>query len=375
MQRLHERHGRTFRLRSTEYVTNDPDMFEWVLTSPDWKKDVYADPFYNILQPVWGEGLVTSEGEAWASDHRLLMRTYQQTMLTAQKSDERIAALVTLWGEKQPSGLLEACSVVGHTLLTDFLFGSPVISEVVTDALHSVWELVLHTGDADDRQVQRMAAQMKERMGVADTVLRHAIASASPRSFVGNMQPHDRSLDNVKTLLFSGRKNVAFTLAWAFSLLAAHPHYWHSIGSSPQNEPVAKSALQESLRLYPIYAGLGRTSTADTDWRGHTYPAGSQVILNVWSLHRNADVFPYSNQFQPDRWSEKPLTSKYSYLPFGAGPRACLFQAWAWDALAQCVAAVCREYSPTYTHRMPVASMTVGGIHPPLSHTLSLARV
>jgi cytochrome P450 len=48
-------------------------------------------------------------------------------------------------------------------------------------------------------------------------------------------------------------------------------------------------------------------------------------LINLYNLHRHPDFWPHPEQFLPERWlgSDRPC-ARYAYLPFGAGPRACV---------------------------------------------------
>ena len=61
---------------------------------------------------------------------------------------------------------------------------------------------------------------------------------------------------------------------------------------------------------------------------GHFIPAGTNVMLVNFILHRNPDMFPNPDKFDPDRFLN-PKSEKlhpYAYVPFSAGPRNCIGQ-------------------------------------------------
>lgn len=90
-----------------------------------------------------------------------------------------------------------------------------------------------------------------------------------------------------------------------------------------------------ALRLFPIFPFLARDALQDTvlptggglDGVEPVYaPAGSRIVADFYSLHRNELIFgPEPEKFDPDRWQSIQPTS-WQFVPFGAGLRSCLGQ-------------------------------------------------
>jgi cytochrome P450 len=58
---------------------------------------------------------------------------------------------------------------------------------------------------------------------------------------------------------------------------------------------------------------------------GLSLATGALVLVGTYNLHRHPAFWSNPEQFLPERWldSERPA-ARYAYLPFGAGPRACV---------------------------------------------------
>ena len=57
-------------------------------------------------------------------------------------------------------------------------------------------------------------------------------------------------------------------------------------------------------------------------------PAGSEIFLSIFHMHRNHDIFPDPDTFSPRRW-ENAKPTVYEYNPFSAGPRMCIGASFA----------------------------------------------
>jgi cytochrome P450 len=148
-------------------------------------------------------------------------------------------------------------------------------------------------------------------------------------------------------------------LAWTFYLLALHPgiearlraHVLEVLGDrDPTVEDVPRltyvtQVVQEAMRLYPPAWVMERETLADDELGGYRVPAGSTVAVSPYVLHRHPEHWPDPEPFDPDRFAPEHVRarSRYAYLPFGAGPRLCIGNAFALMELAVIVAMVVRE--------------------------------
>lgn len=146
--------------------------------------------------------------------------------------------------------------------------------------------------------------------------------------------------DHLLTLFIAGHETSANALAWAFYLLAQHPHVTSKLlseldgqlhGQPPtaadlERLPYLEQITKEVLRLYPPAPSANRIAKTSFEWKGYTIEAGELVSYVPFVSHRIPEQFPDPNRFWPERFD--PVTGQtppqYAYIPFAAGPRSCI---------------------------------------------------
>jgi cytochrome P450 len=88
----------------------------------------------------------------------------------------------------------------------------------------------------------------------------------------------------------------------------------------------------EAMRLYPPAWAITRLVVEPHTLDGIELPAGSIAIMCPYIIHRNPKFYPDPERFDPDRWTPeaKEQRPRLSYFPFGAGPRICIGERFAW---------------------------------------------
>nr|CAD7205780.1 unnamed protein product [Timema douglasi] len=91
------------------------------------------------------------------------------------------------------------------------------------------------------------------------------------------------------------------------------------------------SVVPESLRKWPVDTAMMKVCTRPCILRSETkgvctLEVGTPVVIPVLSIHRDPEHYPDPDKFDPERFSEENFEKRprFSYLPFGAGPRGCL---------------------------------------------------
>jgi len=159
--------------------------------------------------------------------------------------------------------------------------------------------------------------------------------------------PHmtdDLIRDQILTMLIAGHDTSTALLAWSLHLLGKHPEMMAQavaevdavVGQDNLTEAhIGKltyldSFIKETLRLYPpIHVG-NRMATVETAVSGYEIKAGTRVMASIYLSHRDERYWDAPTEFCPERFergAKKPPA--LTYIPFGAGDRACIGAAFA----------------------------------------------
>jgi hypothetical protein len=88
--------------------------------------------------------------------------------------------------------------------------------------------------------------------------------------------------------------------------------------------------INESQRLYPQPPVLIRRALEPDTLGGYEVPAGSDIFIATWNMHRSAELWERPEEFDPDRFGPldgpvpNEITEDFKYLPFGGGKRKCI---------------------------------------------------
>ncbi|KAL5201675.1 hypothetical protein ABZP36_036029 [Zizania latifolia] len=154
-------------------------------------------------------------------------------------------------------------------------------------------------------------------------------------------------IDECKTFFFAGHETSALLLTWTIMLLATNPAWQEKARSEVAqvcgDEPpsadhlskltVLQMIIQESLRLYPPATLLPRMAFEDIHLGDLHLPRGLSVWIPVLAIHHDESIWGAdAHEFRPERFApgrRSPAAGAGRFLPFAAGPRNCVGQAYA----------------------------------------------
>jgi cytochrome P450 len=364
----------------------------YIFNHPDYAKHILADNAANYHKGIGlvqakraiGDGLLTSDGPRWREQRRMIQPVFQakriadQAPVIAEEAAELVKRLRKHPAD-QPINITEEMTgltlgVLGRALLEDDLSVFPGIGhsfeavqdqamfEMVTLSKIPMWvplpkQLRFRKARAHlDQVVQALVSHKYARGNLdGDDVMARLIQLTSNEPEVGKL----RMRDELVTLLLAGHETTASTLSWSFYLLDEHPHIWERLHAEVvevlgDRTPTADDlhrlryttmVIEEVMRMYPPVWILPRLAQADDEVGGYHVPAGADVVICPYLMHRHPGFWTDPERFDPERFAPEASSSRprYSYIPFGAGPRFCVGNNLGMMEAVFVLAAVTRE--------------------------------
>jgi len=347
------------------FAFRHPDHIKDVLVTnaADFDKQHSA---FKSLSTVLGDALLTSDGERWRRQRRLVQPAFAKSRLQQYSevmAEEAVAAAERLSHKSTKLDLSRELNALTLRIVTRTLFGQAAAAPERTGAAMqdiNHWfsmppqfmELVpgarRRFETARDRLYDDIdgivAAQ--QRVPVEEQDARTLLSALLAARDVDNAALSAQELrDQLLTLYTAGHETTSRALTWAFYLLIRHPEALARLraehtrvlgGRSPHFDDLpaltyTEQVLKEALRLYPPAYVIPRHAHADTTVGPYHVPKDSEVVVWTYITHRDPRFYREPQRFVPERFSgeEDKLRHKYAYLPFGHGQRACIGQAFA----------------------------------------------
>jgi cytochrome P450 len=386
------------------YFLNDPAAIESVLVTRS--HCFVKGRGLQANRALFGNGLLTSEGEFWRRQRRLAQPAFHQDRMEAYSRTivELGRQAIQTWGDGLPHDWIEEFSQLTLAIAGRTLFGAEVGGnrELMRRAFHAVAERntrghmlipVLRSLPLPVNRRYRRAVRELDGL-IYRIIADRRRASERPNDLLGMLleardetgqHMTDRQLrDEVMTVILAGHETTALALGWTFYLLAKHPQVEERLaaeieGALKGNPPTAASlarmpyleqVLKESLRLYPPAYILTRTAIEPCEVGGYVIPIGATVLISPWVMHRNPRFYKEPEIFNPDRWNDAGKSGngnaapRFAYLPFGGGPRVCIGAAFALMEARLLIASILQRFRFELAPKPPVEPLPVITLRP-----------
>ncbi len=317
------------------------------------------------LRPIFGTGLLASEGELWRRQRTLIQPSFQPDALAKYFSIMlATATMVTrTWKTGQTRDIHAEMLKYTRETICRVLFGerlaaaqgdvaaavSVVFGELRSEILYLPiwrklpWPRVRRWNRAVallDRTIRDNIAARRASGAQHDDLLQALLNARGPE---GETMSDQQIHDEILTFFLAGHETAALSLTWAAYLLALHGdtqervigevRSWsHDPSMNALDYPALRwttATVKEAMRLYPPVWSMGRRAVTDTVVDDHPVAKGTDVWICLHRLHRDERWFAEPDRFAPERWLRSHAQEPFTYLPFGVGPRICIGQRFA----------------------------------------------
>jgi cytochrome P450 len=345
----------------TVHIPLDPELVQQVLLD---NAAAYAKPdiVKRLLSPVIGRGLLTSDGEAWREQRRIVAASFTPPAVDALVPVFADAAEIIMraWNDGRIVDLASQATATTMRVIADALFGGnarlttresmshiaaalEAFSEARVQALLGLPVIPL---SAKARAGRRGQSFLRQTLG--DVVYDRRDAGSD--DFVGKLiralgerfgpaEAHALAVDNAATFYLAGHETTATAITWTLFLLSQQADLQERAADEARTAlaendrdpsladrlPLLRSIVEESLRLYPPVPRFDRQAVAPDRLGSEDVAPGDIVSIWPWLIHRHKSLWEDPDAFDHERFtSTKSHRHRFQYLPFGGGPRLCV---------------------------------------------------
>ena len=342
-----------------------------------------------LLEPALGRGLLTSEGETWRRHRRIMAPSFDPRSVAgyAPIMTEVTRELLEKWDALAEPREVDVAAAMMHAtlhIISRSMFSSDsdeivdsvesgvgryqtIVRPSLLDLMHFPQWLARLVAplpikgifDEFDRKVDKLLTERGRHPDAEPKDLLARLLAARDSETGGGMTPKEVR-DQVVTIFMAGHETTSQALAWTWYLLSQHPWAEQKLhdeldavlgGRAPRYEDIAnlryaRMVIEESMRLYPPAHTFGRQPIAPDEILGHRIPAGSEVLILPWLLHRKPQLWDNPERFDPERFTPERTAARprFAYLPFGAGARICIGAAFAMTEAVLILATIAQRY-------------------------------
>jgi cytochrome P450 len=386
------------------FLLNAPDAIHHVLVdnTENYRRSAAT---IRILGPIVGNGLLLSEGDDWRHQRRTVAPALAPRVIPmlarhiAVATEPALARLAAAKGE--PVDLLAglqylALDIAARSMfsLETARFGAAMRAMIEDYAARlgqpNFFDLMLPVGFATLRDRARRRFR-KRWLALMDEIVAARLREPpadKPRDLfdilhaardpeTGAAFSHEQLRDQMATMIVAGHETTALALFWSIYLLAMAPDEQervadevHGVELGPEDAASAlpklaftRAVVSESLRLFPPAFAIARLANAADRAGGIDIPRGALVMIAPWVLHRHRRLWDNPDAFIPSRFLDAE-PRRFSYLPFGVGPRVCVGAQFALTEAVLVLAAAIKRFRVTLADNAPVLPAAAILSHP-----------
>ena len=382
-------HGSTFRFYfggvKEAIVTTDPVVIQHVLKTNSenyHKSEIQKKRMGHFL----GKGLLTTEGEAWRTQRRLIQTGFERKQLEVLSSimQDSLAESLRDFDEQSRIGPVDIYPLmmkITFAMVGKSLFGARLKEEdihLISTAISTVQEFMvrqtiqpyLNPWFALSGELRRHEEMRARAFGVLLDYIQRRRKEAPGHDLLqilmdarysdGQGMSDELVLSESMQLLVAGHETSSNALSWLLYLLSSRPdciervrqEFDSVLGDKPLNyTDVPKfefttQVISEALRLYPPFWMVDRMALAEDRAGDVNIPRGSTVVVFIYGVHHSPQHWENPESFDQERFSKakEKLHTPFAHLPFGAGPRGCIGGNYAMLQMLMILSVLLRKY-------------------------------
>jgi cytochrome P450 len=366
-------------------VTTNPVVIQHVLKT-NWENYHKSHIQKKRMGHFLGKGLLTTEGEAWKTQRRLIQSGFERKQLEILSSimqDSLADSLLDFDRQARigPVDIYPLMMKITFAMVGKSLFGAKLKEddiETISEAISTVQEFMVRqtiqpylnpwlTVSGEVRKHEEMTARA---FGIlADYIRRrreeepgHDLLQIllDARYSDGSAMSDDLVVSESMQLLVAGHETSSNALSWCLYLLSTRPDCIERVrdefdcvlGERPlgfSDVPrfeFTTQVIMEALRLYPPFWMVDRMALADDRAGDLDIPRGSTVVVFIYGTHHSSKHWENPERFDPERFTKanEKLHTPFAHLPFGAGPRGCIGGNYAMLQMLMILSVLLRKY-------------------------------
>lgn len=351
----------------------------YLLNNPEHIKDVLVTNNRNFEKSralkrskiILGEGLLTNEGESHIKQRRTIQPVFHHQMIKSYGDVMADYASIVSEGWQNGSVLNIHKEMMKLTLYivcktifdSDMESESDEIGECLTDLVTLFPQMIFPCSEYLDnlplpanRRFQKARSKLdkiiyglieKRRANPGDkSDLLSMLLEVQDQEGDGEGMTDEQVRDEALTLFLAGQESTANSLLWTWYLISTNPESEKKMhreidtvlnGRLPSLDDLGKlsytqNVFKEALRLYPPAWAVARHVKEDYEVGGYVIPAGADIFMSQYVVHREPRLYREPESFRPERWSsdETKDLPRFAYFPFGGGTRRCIGEPFAW---------------------------------------------
>jgi cytochrome P450 len=382
-------HGETFRFYfggvKEAIVTINPTVIQHVLKTNSenyHKSEIQKKRMGHFL----GKGLLTTEGEPWKTQRRLIQTGFERKQLEVLSSimQDSLAESLRDFDKKAQVGPVDIYPLmmkITFAMVGRSLFGARLKEDdidLISLAISTVQEFMvrqtiqpyLNPWFAVSGELRRHEDLRNRAFRVLMEYIQRRRKEAPGHDLLqilmdarysdGHGMDDDLILSESMQLLVAGHETSSNALSWLLYLISTRPdcverirqEFDSVLGEKPLSySDVSKfefttQVIMEALRLYPPFWMVDRMALTDDRAGDVDIPRGSTVVVLIYGVHHSTRYWANPESFDEARFSKanEKLNTPFAHLPFGAGPRGCIGGNYAMLQILMILSVLLRKY-------------------------------